>query len=64
MEKDARVKSHCLWSTTRCESKCENTFHLGSRMCMFGFTNEVFAEELKFTNSSVKDQAKHTRNAM
>lgn len=31
-------------------------------MCMFGLTNEVFPEELKFTNSSVKDQGKHIRN--
>lgn len=33
-------------------------------MCTFGLTNEVFSEELKFTNSSVKDQEKHTRNTV
>lgn len=52
LEKDVGVESHCLLSTTRCESKCENTFHLGSRMCVFGLTGEVFPEELKFTNFS------------
>lgn len=46
IEKDAGVRSHCLWNATRCETKCENTFHLGSRMCIFGLTYEVFAEGL------------------
>lgn len=30
-------------------------------MCMFGLTNEVVPEELKFSKSSVKDQAKRTK---
>lgn len=64
VEKDAGVKSHCLWNATRCETKCENTFHLRGRVCMFGLTYEAFAEGLKLPKPSVNDQAKHTRNTM
>lgn len=62
--KNAGFKSDCLWNATRCDTKCENTFHLESRACMFMFTYEVFAEGLKLPKASVNDQAKRTRNTV
>lgn len=53
LKKDAGVKSPCLWNAARCETKCENTFHLGSRMCMLGLLMKCLLKDLSFQNDQL-----------